>query len=154
MTKNLNKIKAEYRRTQYLPSEHLVITVDGEPLDQILHNSYTNLNFSGLIPTLLDCLDDDEERKLVWDKIDSNAKIIPILMCPDDCDLWCTVIIVECEINDDIVKWERIGLDMTSKEDYSSEKVGSNIKWLDRILPMEFSREEYQNCINTFKKEL
>ncbi|MCB9309495.1 MAG: T9SS type A sorting domain-containing protein [Lewinellaceae bacterium] len=94
----MNRIQAKYEKSKYSKEPHLTINVDGNSLDKILHELYPDKNIIGLVPTILDCLEDPKERKLVWERFESEQKqVVPILMCPDDIYLWCTVINVEIE---------------------------------------------------------
>lgn len=151
----MNAIQAKYEKSKYANEPHLTIHVDGNPLDRILHELYPTKNLIGLVPTLLDWLDDPKERALVWRRIKSKERqVVPILMCPDDVDLWCTIINVEIEKTAKTVKWNRIGLDNSSFENNSSELIGTTVEWFDKIQPMEFEKTEYDTFISVFKTEI
>lgn len=151
----MNQIKAKYEKSEYSTEPHLTINVDGKSLDIILHELYPDKNLIGLIPTLLDCLEDSKERKLVWERFESEQKqIVPILMCPDDIDLWCTIINVEIEKTENSVKWSRIGLDNSEFENNSSESIGMTVEWFDKVKPMEFDKTEYQKFASEFKTKI
>jgi len=151
----MNRIQAKYEKSEYSKEPHLTINVDGNSLDNILHELYPDKNIIGLVPTILDWLEDPNERKLVWERFESEQKqIVPILMCPDDIDLWCTVINVEIEKTENTVKWLRIGLDNSEFENNSSESIGTTVEWFDKIKPMEFDRIEYQKFVSEFKTEI
>jgi hypothetical protein len=151
----MNQIQAKYEKSEYSNEPHLTINVDGNSLDKILHELYPDKNIIGLVPTILDWLEDPKERKLVWERFESEQKqVVPILMCPDDIDLWCTVINVEIEKAENTVKWLRIGLDNSEFENNSSESIGTTVEWFDKIEPMEFDRSEYQKFVSEFKTEI
>lgn len=150
----MNQIQAKYEKSEYSNETHLTINVDGKPLDKILHELYPDKNLIGLVPTLLDWLEDPKERKLVWDRFESKQKqVVPILMCPDDIDLWCTIINVEIEKTEDSVKWLRIGIDSGSS-DNMPDSIGTNVEWFDKIKPMEFDKVEYEKFRSDFKIEI
>ncbi len=150
----MNKIEAIYERSEYVLEPHLVIKVDGISIDEILHKEYPDRLFLGLVPTLLDWIEDPEERKIVWDRIENESKsIVPILMCPDDCDLWCTVINVEVEKSNDIVRWNKLGVDQCNSDNMPFS-IGSNVEWLNRIGAFEFNSIEYAEVIGKFKEEI
>ena len=150
----MNQIQAKYEKSEYSNEPHLTINVDGKPLDKILHELYPNKNLIGLVPTLLDWLEDPKERLLVWDRFESKQKqIVPILMCPDDIDLWCTVINVEVEKTENSVKWLRIGLDSGGSDDMPNS-IGTNVEWFENIEPMEFEKVEYEKFDLDFKIEI
>lgn len=150
----MNQILAKYEKSEYSNQPHLTINVDGNSLDKILHELYPDDNLIGLVPTLLDWLKDPKERKLVWDRFESKQKqVVPILMCPDDIDLWCTVINVEIEKTKDSIKWLRIGLDSGGPDDMP-DSIGTNVEWFDKIEPMEFKKSEYEKFSSEFKTEI
>jgi hypothetical protein len=72
-------------------------------------------------------------------------------MCPDDCDLRCSVIVVDSLIKDDKVTWKRIGVDNTNNQGFTPDKIGQTVNWLDKIKPMTFSLDKYRECIETFR---
>lgn len=151
----MNQIQANFEKSKYSNEAHLTINVDGISLDKILHDLYPDLDLLGLVPTLLDWLEDLRERKLVWDRLESNQKqVVPILMCPDDVDLWCTLVSVEIEKTENSVKWSRIGLDRSTYKFGPSEPFVSNVKWFDKIEPLEFDRTQYLTFLSKFKAEI
>jgi hypothetical protein len=97
-------------KSQYIQEDHYVILIDNKPLDLILHELYPEELFLGLIPTIIDWISLDEESKFVQQRfsINQDCKIVPVLMCPDDCDLSCTIIVAEVVTSDDQVTWQRI----------------------------------------------
>lgn len=150
----MNRIQAKYEKTEYSNEPHLTINVDGNSLDKILHELYPDKNFIGLVPTLLDWLEDSKERKLVWNRFESKQnQVVPILMCPDDIDLWCTIINVEIEKTENSVKWLRIGVDSGNSNNMPNS-IGTNVEWLDKIKPMEFDKTEYEKFGSDFKIEI
>ncbi len=151
----MNKIQVKYEKSRYSDIPHLTINVDEKPLDVFLDELYPSKNLIGLVPTLLDRLEDRKERELVWSRIESEEKqVVPILMCPDDADLWCTVINVEVQKTEDSVKWLRLGIDNSDFKDNSSESIGTTVEWFDELQPMEFKKSEYEYFVSVFKKSI
>tara|TARA_R110000850_G_scaffold210671_3_gene336664 strand:+ start:980 stop:1837 length:858 start_codon:yes stop_codon:yes gene_type:complete len=150
----MNEIQAKYEKSEYCDKPHLTINVDGKSLDIMLHELYPEKSLIGLVPTLLDWLGDRKERRLVWDRFESMQKqVVPILMCPDDVDLWCSVINVEVEKTENSVKWLRIGIDLSSS-DPMPDSIGTNVEWFDKIEPMEFEKAKYEKFGSAFKTEI
>ena len=150
----MNQIQVKYEKSEYSNEPHLTINVDGKPLDKILHELYPDKNLIGLVPTLLDWLEDPKERKLVWERFESKQKeVVPILMCPDDIDLWCTIVNVEVEKTESSVKWLRIGID-SGNSDNMPDSIGTTVEWFDKIEPMEFEKAEYEKFGSDFKTEI
>lgn len=142
-----NKIEVNCMKSEYCAEEHLTIVVDDIPLDKLLHSLYPSRNFLGLVPTIVDWLDDEQERVFVKRRFTSanQEEILPILMCPDDCDLWCTVIVANVVKADGQITWKKIGVDVSTREDMllGCGVIGSRVDWLDKIVPMNFEETQY-----------
>ncbi len=74
-------------------------------LGELLHKYYPDKNFSGLVPTMPDWIFMESERQFVLERyyLQADGVRFPILMCPDDCDLWCTLIITDVVCDEDFV---------------------------------------------------
>jgi hypothetical protein len=111
----LNTIHAQLHRSPYNQAEHLVIFVVGRPLDQLVAGFFpAEARIAGLVPTLLNWLADERERQVVWERVLPPEGLLvacPVLMCPDDADSSCTLIVAEVETTRDQVPWHRLGLD-------------------------------------------
>jgi len=150
----MNTIQITYGTSKYSTERHLIIQVDEIPLDQHLHETYPQYEINGLVPTLLHWLNMPGERTVVWNRIESKEKqIVPILMCPDDRDLWCTIINVEIEKTEHSVKWLRLGID-SGEPDGMPNSIGTKVDWFDKIPVMEFDLAEYEKVISTFRTEI
>ena len=155
----MNKIETEKDKFDFNPpyggNEFLKIKIDGEWVDKKLNNLYPNNFIDGTISTLSYRLESDKEEKIVWERFlpaENTSVIAPILMCPDDCDFECTLIVAEIENSENKIRWKRIGIDRS--ETYSNrENVGSKVKWLIPINNFEFKLSEYQKVISDFEKQ-
>lgn len=131
--------------------------IDGKPLDNVLDELYPDKYLSGLVPTLVDWISLDEERKLVMKAFDSEEviKVLPILMCPDDCDLSCTIIVAEVETTSERVKWNRIGIDTNNPKELLDNDffLFTGVEWLDRIPKMTFSKNDYKSLVEIYKHQ-
>lgn len=98
----LNKIEVEPMKSEYCKVEHHTIVIDGTPLDILLHKYYPSNNLLGMIPTIIDWVCDSKEKECIKGRFNSASKevVLPVLMCPDDCDLSCTVIVANVVITD------------------------------------------------------
>ena len=144
----MNKIQVINKKSKFSGEiEHEIIVIDNTPLDEILHNYYPEDNILGLIPVIVDWLSDPREQKLVLNRFYSNdeSTMLPVLMCPDDCDLWCTIILVEVLITDDCIIWSRFGFDKSNRENLIKgfECIGTNVRWIESVTPMTFDKLEY-----------
>ncbi|WP_379196893.1 hypothetical protein [Paenibacillus sp. GCM10012306] len=149
----LNSIEVRKMKSLYCEDEHFCIVIDNIPLDILLHTIYPEDEFQGLIPTILDWVDEPRERSFLLSRYHSvqQVEMLPILMCPDDCDLWCTLIIAEVvRMDDSTVKWNRIGRDRSTRKDMidSYECIGTSVEWLGKIPSMRFNQSEYYAQLN------
>lgn len=133
---------------------HYEIAVDGVLLDQLLHSKYPDRHLLKMVPVLLDWLTDSKEIKVVWERIipqDALPVISPILMCSDDRDFWCTIVVAEAVRKEDSIHWTRIGIDRTPNKHLHPELVGQEVEWLDGIGPFIFDLKNFMEMVATFK---
>lgn len=149
----MNTIKVEIDKSNYGADDFANYRIDNYWLDEKLEELYPDIFFGGTIPTLLFGMEIPKEKEVVQKRIlpnENETTICPILMCPDDCDFSCTLIVAEIENCGDIIKWNKIGLDKTT--DFDAEKVGTEVEWFEKISGFEFTRFEYEQMLSAFKK--
>ena len=148
----LNSIKAELTTTEYVNGEHLMIFVDDIRLDRWLSSKLDDKNYLGLIPTWLGWLLNPKEQEYVWmttKLCKTKTTIVPFLICPDDLDFSCTVVVCEVKYTDTSVRWGRVGIDRTGYPTY----IGSDIDWLANVPSLQFLRQQYEECLNAFRRD-
>lgn len=153
----MNVFSIDMQTSKYVNVGHPVITIDGIPFDLYLHNLYPDNLYLGLIPTITDWIGLKEEAEFVLRRFISEEEIVilPILMCPDDCDLTCTLIVAEVLKSDDQVIWRRIGVDSSNLGiPYNYELVGKEVTWLDLVPEMKFSNDKYIENLKTIYKPI
>lgn len=70
--------------------------------------------------------------------------IVPVLMCPDDTDLICTVIVAEVTKLEHEVIWSRVGMDCSQLGiPYNYDLIGTTVDWLDSIPAFRFDKKQY-----------
>ncbi|SNB80063.1 hypothetical protein SAMN02745900_03613 [Pseudomonas sp. URIL14HWK12:I8] len=124
--------------------------VDGVPLEVWLpqHNREAELH----LVSAHSGLNDDDGTDLIWDRIYSTAPgwetLVPLLVCPDDLDLTCTVIVAEQRADEHHVQWRRFGLlkDLITSQ---SPAVG----WYDSIPNLTFERSCFESVLDAFRKQ-
>lgn len=130
-----------------------VITVDGVPLDAILAQSPAGQALLGLVPALADGLA-PREGALVRRRMlppPGQRAVAPVLVCPDDLDLWCTVAVAEVAAEDGFIRWLRLGLDTGRPHPGDMpEAIGGTVDWFEGIGPFCFERAEYLKCLASF----
>jgi hypothetical protein len=145
----MNRIAAIQARSRFVPEEHLVIAIDGVPLDELLDAALPGSEVAGLIPSLLGWFDDEKDRVVPWQRILPEVECsgyAPLLICPDDLDFTCVVIMAEVVAEPDVIRWDRLGYDATP-----AGAVGSYIQWEPAFGHYRFSRQEYEACLEAFR---
>jgi hypothetical protein len=143
----MDTICADVIKTVYGYDE-LSIIVNGKSLDVFLSDQTGIPEIEGLYPAWGNSLLWKSESDFIWELLDDKKETlnIPILLCPDDLDLSCFVIVAKTSFRDEHVYWERIGcilnknydfnkevrsgiLDIESWSDEDFEKYGGTLAW-------------------------
>ena len=104
-------------------------------------------SFMGLCPAWSKELNYKGDVRFVWELIRrEDATILPILLCPDDLDFSCIVIVVEVDKTKDFVYWGRVGY-VTHKIPYYETE--GNVCWF-HDLNWCFTRDEYESMVRDF----
>lgn len=153
----MNKISAILDKSDYEGNwDYLNYNIDQYWLDEKLDELYPNQMYKGLIPTLVFWMEIENEKKVVWDRIlpnENSNTYCPILMCPDDNDFSCTIIIAEItNQHNQTIKWKRLGLDKTTE--YEPTKIGSTVDWFSKFEELEFDYNEYASMVENFRNRL
>jgi hypothetical protein len=138
----VNRIEAIRAPSKFVPEPHLAIAVDGVPLD-------VALGVEGLVSALLGWFHNDEDSAVPWQRILPDVGCTgyaPVLICPDDLDLNCSVVMAEVVAEPDVIRWDRLGYNATPRG-----AVGSWIRWETDWGPYRFSRTEYEACLAAFR---
>ena len=154
----MNKIEATWDKSDYeIYDDFLNIKVDGTFIDELVDNSYPGNDYKGTVPTLLFWMEWENERQIVWDRIlpkNNETTVCPILMCPDDCDFSCTIIVVRITRTNDQVIWEQLGSNLAKTTFQTPELVGTEVKWFEKIEPMTFELSDYEQVVSRFREQL
>lgn len=79
-------------------------------------------SFGGMCPAWNKDMDWAGDVRFVWKLIEMDKTILPLLLCEEDPDFSCVVIVVEVEKTDDFIFWNRIGYVLHENEDFEEEK--------------------------------
>lgn len=145
----MNRIEAIRTRSRYVSEPHLVIAVDGIPLDELLDKAIPDSNIAGFVSSLLGWFHNEGDRVIPWQRILPEVGCTgyaPILICLDDLDYDCTVVIVEVFAEADAIRWDRLGFDVS----HTSE-VGACVRWEPRFGQYRFTRAQYEQCLTAFR---
>lgn len=160
----MNHIDVKPIRTQYDYFEDYWI-IDGVPIVSYLE-PFKPISFSvfgsflGLLPAWGGKLAVQWENDFVWEMANSREELnVPILVCEDDCDLSCIVIVVQIRKVGNTVYWDRIGVLNHSNVNHQ-EYVQSGILCLeaysdedwkmygDNVALAAYGSSEYWNWVN------
>lgn len=100
------------------------------------------------MPSLLGWFHNDDDFVVPWQRILPEVDCTgyaPILICPDDLDLRCSVVVVEVVAETDAIRWDRFGFDASR-----NGAVRSVVRWEAGLGPYRFSREDYLRCLAAF----
>ena len=75
--------------------------------------------------------------------------IAPVLMCPDDLDFWCTLVVAEITRTPARACWTRLGFSLAGNLELP-EGVANGVKWAERPIHWEFALDEYQAVFDAF----
>lgn len=127
----MNHIEEKNIKTRYDYFEYYWI-IDGKPvtcyLDEYIQSHPENSlsrygSMLGLLPAWGGKLIWQWENDFIWELVDSTQELnVPILVCEDDCDLSCIVIMVHIRKTGDRVCWDRIGILDHSKGNLKEEQ--------------------------------
>ena len=151
----MNKIKISYVKTIYNYLEYCW-TIDDKLIVEYL-DFYTKkglcpkLKSMGTMMGLMNAWTGQllwkPDNDFIWELIDCKQDInLPILVCEDDCDLNCIVIMVSIRKTDKFVYWDKIGLLNHENEDFDKKKQ-SGILYLDAYTEEDW--EKYGDNIAT-----
>lgn len=152
----MNKIEGILDKSDYEGYwDFINYRIDDYWLDEKLDELYPDNMYKGLIPTLVYWMEREDEKAVVWKRIlpnENEMSICPILMCPDDNDFSCTLIVAEIRNCGQIIQWKQIGIDKT--KEWGAEKVGSTVEWFDKQTEFNFSKQDYLVMLETFRQRL
>lgn len=80
------------------------------------------VKFDELYPAWNHDIEFKGDVRFVWELIGMEKSPLPILLCPDDTDFSCIVIVVDVEKTKDFVYWNRVGYVKHDNEDFNEEK--------------------------------
>ena len=150
----INRISTKTYLNPFSDQTFYVLEIDGRSLEDIILENQPEIT-RGIVPTLLNWLSDEKEREVVWQRVfpqKGAVERLPILMCSEDIDLWCTLIMVEVEMDEQYVYWNRFGLEDSDAR--TPEEIGKSVRWFSGIPKMCFNRKEFEEVVNKFRIRL
>jgi hypothetical protein len=148
----MNHLKAVLQASKFSSEPHLVVLLDEEPLDAIISRASNDAFNQGLVSALDRCFFNPEESQLVWSRILPEAHQVtrvPFLVCPDDLDFYCTVVIAEVFAETETITWTRLGFDGSDLPPV--ENIGTEVTWIKDLGPFVFRRTDYMAFLEDCK---
>lgn len=144
-----NLLSIASHKSRYSSGFYPTFAIDGVPLEVWLPRQNPAAEFD--LVAAHSGLYSNEENLLIWDRIYSTAPgwktLVPLLVCPDDLDLGCQVIVAEqCGYQHE-VQWCRFGL----LNDLIEQK-NASVNWFDSIPIVAFERSNYHSVLDEFRK--
>ena len=149
----MHVISTIMHRFVYQTVDFPVLAIDGVPIQHWIKSQifdqYGNDETHTLVPAQ-HWLSDDGEARTAWQLLDPANKgstVVPLLVCPDDRDLSCTVVVVEQVTDAERVVWKRFGL--------STHNIGSvvtSVDWSDNEQHACFERKQFEEAFAEFKR--
>jgi hypothetical protein len=151
----MQSIRITTQASRYIHEPHLVVTIDGQPLDERLAMSTTDDWLHGLISTWTGWLEEPSQQAIIDSRtlmFMGSPTILPILICPDDLDFSCTVVVTEVLHTPTQITWARFGFDSTPTRDVQPNTIGSSVDWFPDIESMKFDRDAYTSVLSNMLK--
>lgn len=141
-------ISAAYYRPGFARSACAWLMIDGIGIEQWLstHLEWSDVARLGL--SLIWLIDEDEDalaNRRIIPAEDGSSTIVPLLVCSDDMNFDCIVLVAEQVIEGDTVHWRRFGCSISDKLE-----VGISTKWIAESKPISFALEDFQNALEQF----
>ncbi len=146
----INLLSIASHKAKYSSGVYPTFAIDGVPLEVWLplQNPDAELH----LVAAHSGLHSDEDTLLIWDRIYSTAPgwttLVPLLVCSDDLDLTCTVVVAEQCASEHEVQWTRFGLlrDLVTAPNPS-------VEWFDAIPGLTFNRSQYHGVLDAFRQQ-
>lgn len=150
----MNTISARLHNSRHALKPHPVLFIDELPLEKwtkgIVYDAEGVDSTDGLVPAqgwLLDDRDVDSAWKLLAPQEEHSSTIVPILVCPDDMDMSCTVAVVEQVAGNQAISWVRAGraVDVVNG-------IVTSVAWAEPSQTAVFSREEFTSAVTELRR--
>jgi hypothetical protein len=145
------RIFASTYQTKFANSAHPVLAIDGVSLNVWLSAKTNQPDILDLVPAQ-GWLVEDQDLEIAWRRlaphIEECSTIVPLLICPDDVDFWCTVVVAEQEVTAEAVIWQRFGFTC----DRLGDQVGASVQWWKDNTSAKFDRKEFEEAVMELKR--
>jgi hypothetical protein len=150
----MNSISAKMHQSACTKLPHPVLTIDGFPIEiwikGVISDHLGEDKTNHLVPAQGWLIHEDELRsawKLLLPQEEDSSTFVPILICPDDVDLACTVVVVEQVVNGEKIIWGRFGRAVNV-----INGIVTSVRWSKLEQSAEFSKEEFEHACSELKR--
>lgn len=128
--KVMNTISTIVSKPKFASTEQPVLAIDGVPVYQWvksqIFDSDGNDDTHTLVPAQTWLYDEDESR-IAWELLEpthEGSTVAPLLVCPDDMDLNCTVVVVEQIVDKKLSSGGDLGSPLITSMEWSLQSAG------------------------------
>ncbi|HWV11480.1 MAG TPA: hypothetical protein VN156_18175 [Pseudomonas sp.] len=125
------------------------LAIDDVPIERWLANHLDAPDVEKLALSLMWMLDEQEDelaqRRFVPAE-DGTSTLVPLLVCSDDMDFDCTVLMTEQVIEGNTLHWRRFGWSASG-----GLEVGISTKWIGDSKPASFALSEFSEALSELK---
>ncbi|KAB8066298.1 hypothetical protein [Janthinobacterium violaceinigrum] len=149
----MNTISTIISKPKFASTEQPVLAIDGVPVYQWVKSQIFDEDGNDDTHTLVPAqtwLYDQDESRIAWELLEpthEGATVAPLLVCPDDMDLNCTVVVVEQIVDKKTVEWRRFGLSINH-----INGVVTSVRWSELEQRAIFDRTQFEKAFLDFKR--
>lgn len=144
----LHTIKAARHQAKFSRSPCAWLMIDDIGIEQWLAVHLADEQVSLLGLSLIWLINDDEDalaKRRFTPGEDGSSTVVPLLVCSDDMDFDCTVLVAEQVVSGGSIAWERFGWSISG-----GLEVGAQTRWISGSQPVAFALDEFQRAIEAF----
>lgn len=146
----LHHIRAICHQASFSKSSCAWLAIDEVPIEQWLACHIDHPEASRLGLSLMWLLDEEEDaaaaRRFVPGE-DGTSTLVPLLVCSDDMDFDCTVLMTEQVIEGSILHWRRFGWSASG-----GLEVGISTRWITDSKPVSFAVSDFSDALSELKR--
>jgi hypothetical protein len=149
----MNSISTIISKPRFASIEQPVLAIDGVPVYQWVNSQIFDADGNDDTHTLVPAqtwLYDEDESRIAWELLEpthEGSTVAPLLVCPDDMDLNCTVVVVEQIVDKQTVEWRRFGLSINH-----INSVVTSVRWSESEQCAIFDRTQFEEAVLDFKR--
>lgn len=149
----MNTISTIISRPKFASTEQPVLAIDNVPVYKWVKSQIYDADGNDHTHTLVPAqtwLYDENESRIAWQLLEPShegSTVVPLLVCPDDMDLSCTVVVVEQIVDKQTVEWRRFGLSINH-----INAVVTSVRWSESAQRAIFDRSQFEKAFQEFKR--